>query len=224
MPLITEKTGDIFSAPANSVLIHACNTRGHWGRGVAAAFKRFSPAAYAHQHRHCTKPPSPSTSLAAHQRSLVGTCLLIPPCADAPKRFWIACLFTSQGYGKKGVDAPDMILEATGKVVRDLGAQVEAYRTGEGKMGEMGGCWSVRINSGLFGVEWQRTRSVLEGGGVEMVVVRPEVEDDGGNEKAAVGVVGKNVGAGRGKRKERDEVRDEGGGKKQTRLKFGKGN
>ncbi|KAL8972701.1 MAG: hypothetical protein Q9197_002661 [Variospora fuerteventurae] len=224
-PLITEQTGDIFSAPTSSILLHACNTRGHWGRGVAAAFKRFSPAAYALQHHHCTTLPLPSsTPLAVHQRSLVGKCLLIPPKEDMSKRFWIACLFTSHGYGKKGIDKPEMILEATGKAVRDLGAQIEAYRAGEEKKeGEMGSCWSVRINSGLFGVEWERTREVLEGCGVEMVVVRPKGEE-GGGKKVTVGVGAKTkTGVGGRKRKEREEAGDEGGEKQQTRLKFGKG-
>lgn len=40
--------------------------------------------------------------------------------------------------------------------------------------------WAVRINSGRFGVEWERTRGVLEGGGVDVMVVTPVGEDGGG--------------------------------------------
>ena len=41
-------------------------------------------------------------------------------------------------------------------------------------------CYAVRINSGKFGVPWENTKRVLEGGGVDMVVLRPE--EEGGEE------------------------------------------
>lgn len=158
--------------------------------------------------------------------------------AQREGRYWIACLFTSYGYGKS-VDGAEAILEATRSAVEDLGRQIGAYKArsdggggegkgkGEGEVGmEMKGCWSVRINSGLFGVEWVRTKSVLEGMGVGMVVVRPEEEGEG--EKAEgkkVGATGEAEGkatSGR-KRKGGEEDGGEGGGKRQTRLRFGKG-
>ena len=57
MAIITEKEGDIFDAPANSVLLRtstfileevtmseifldACNAQGAWGKGVALEFKK----------------------------------------------------------------------------------------------------------------------------------------------------------------------------------------
>lgn len=43
----------------------------------------------------------------------------------------------------------------------------------------MGSCWSVRINSGKFGVDWSRTRTVLERGTLDIHVVRPASEDLG---------------------------------------------
>lgn len=39
-----------------------------------------------------------------------------------------------------------------------------------------GELWSVRINSGLFHVPWEETKRVLEGGGIDVVVVTPQVE------------------------------------------------
>ena len=44
--------------------------------------------------------------------------------------------------------------------------------------GEIGECYSVRINSGLFGVPWADTKRVLRFGGVPMVVVRPASQKD----------------------------------------------
>ena len=35
----------------------------------------------------------------------------------------------------------------------------------------MGSCWSVRLNSGKFGVEWSRTKTVLERSTLDIFVV-----------------------------------------------------
>ncbi|KAL9032706.1 MAG: hypothetical protein Q9180_006348 [Flavoplaca navasiana] len=227
MARITERVGDIFDSPPNSILIHACNTKGSWGAGVAAAFKKYSPAAFNYQKYHCTTLTDPSTSLAAYQKSLVGTCLLIPPfpAIETPnfkhptpakpttqqveKKYWIACLFTSSGYGKN-VDTPSAILDATKRAVADLREQIrerririqqneqmkERYEMSLQQNGDdvdtrrllvkceeetevMGECYSVRINSGLFGVPWVETKRVLlKWGLLDMVIVRPASQKD----------------------------------------------
>ncbi|KAL8711180.1 MAG: hypothetical protein Q9220_004325 [cf. Caloplaca sp. 1 TL-2023] len=275
--VITEQEADIFDSPQTSILIRS------WGSGVAAAFKKYSPSAYHHQLYHCTTPSSPSIPLVDHQKSLVGSALLIPPFpslqlqkpksktppaapktlkptpAQRNKKFWIACLFTSYSYGKS-VDPPASILEATERAVADLERQIREYRDkqagidaaiadlhaqitevqmkkteddddndepntthsdlilkleteitakGKEKGEEMGGVVSVRINSGLFGVEWSRSKEVLEGAGVDMIVVRPKDVVVGGNKEVeGEGKVGK-------KRKG-----EGGGGKRQVRLRF----
>ena len=60
---------------------------------------------------------------------------------------------------------------------------------------EVGGCYAVRINSGRFGVEWRRTRAVLEDGGLDITVVRSgEGEEEDRAERvgaAAGGTLGK---------------------------------
>ena len=44
---------------------------------------------------------------------------------------------------------------------------------------ELGNCYAVRINSGKFGVAWQRTKAVLEAGDLDITVWRPEGEKEG---------------------------------------------
>jgi ADP-ribose 1''-phosphate phosphatase len=93
-----------------------------------------------------------------------GTCLLIPPCeSDAGPKHWIACLFTSAAYGKKK-DAPEEILRNTETAVRDLLVQVQLAR---GRDEMIAGLRMCRINSGRFGVEWERTEAVLRGMKIE---------------------------------------------------------
>ena len=43
----------------------------------------------------------------------------------------------------------------------------------------MGKCYAVRINSGKFGVAWQRTKAVLEAGELDITVLKPEGEKEG---------------------------------------------
>ncbi|KIM43267.1 hypothetical protein M413DRAFT_444082 [Hebeloma cylindrosporum] len=50
-------TGDLFAAPANSILVHACNTKGSWGAGIALAFKEKYPS-------HCLLIPGDTHDIA----------------------------------------------------------------------------------------------------------------------------------------------------------------
>jgi ADP-ribose 1''-phosphate phosphatase len=103
-PNLSYIAGDLFLAPPNSILVHACNTQGSWGAGIALAFKRNYPTQFEQYKAHCKE----------HGRDLVGTCLLIP--GDVHD---IACLFTSRAYGKRK-DTPEEILAATQGAVQDL--------------------------------------------------------------------------------------------------------
>ncbi|KAL8945724.1 MAG: hypothetical protein Q9222_007776, partial [Ikaeria aurantiellina] len=192
-----------------------------------------------------------------------------PTQAQVEKKFWIACLFTSQSYGKN-VSPPASILDATGRAIADLEQQIKEYRDKqadvelsmeklkarieglkeEGEDGvdeaklrelenelaekekekgeEMGEVVSVRINSGLFGVEWAETKKVLEGGRVDMVVVRPkenkedkEVEKKGIKRKGMRDEGTKDDGIA-GKKGVKRKVIEDGGKmeKKQMRLRF----
>ncbi|OCL01305.1 hypothetical protein AOQ84DRAFT_278341, partial [Glonium stellatum] len=145
--------GDIFYAPPSTLLIHACNTQGNWGAGIALEFKKRYPQAYAMYRSHCLTKHSPKTDPVP-----TGTAFLIPPCEtspDAPKH-WIGCLFTSARYGK-AKDRPEKILASTRPAMMDLLRQVREVK-GEGVM-DVRMC---KINSARFGVPWDRTVDVLE--------------------------------------------------------------
>ena len=44
---------------------------------------------------------------------------------------------------------------------------------------KMGKCYAVRINSGKFGVAWQRTKAILEAGELDITILKPEGEKKG---------------------------------------------
>lgn len=76
----------------------------------------------------------------------------------------IGCLFTSVGKGRRKGDV-ESIVEATKPAMMDLLRQFGEWNE-DGATGEKKGVGEVRmckINSGLFGVPWERTREVLEG-------------------------------------------------------------
>nr|POE51833.1 adp-ribose 1''-phosphate phosphatase [Quercus suber] len=150
--VLHEETGDIFAAPPLAVLIHACNCEGSWGAGIALAFRKRYPAAFTQYTDHC----------ASHKYTLLGKAFLIPPdpLAVETKRHFVGCLFTSKSKGKK-VDPPVKILASTGAAMRDLMSQMRDWNDGhsDAKVAEVRMC---KINSGLFRVPWEQTKSELE--------------------------------------------------------------
>lgn len=120
---IVYKTGDLFTSPTNSILIHACNTQGSWGAGIALAFKQRFPAQFKAYAAHCKATPDDE---------FIGTCLVLRASdfegggSKKPQPKWdVACLFTSRAYGRRK-DAPEEILKNTERAIRDLIRQNEA--------------------------------------------------------------------------------------------------
>jgi len=147
---ITEESGDIFSAPANSLIIHACNCDGSWGGGIALAFKKNYPSAFPKYAKHCKDTGG----------ELVGTALLIPP--TGKDAHFIGCLFTSRHYGRRK-DSPTKILAATGPSVEQLMQQVDDFHANAGAADRVSEVRICKINSGLFNVPWAKTKAILEG-------------------------------------------------------------
>ncbi|RDB14854.1 ADP-ribose 1''-phosphate phosphatase [Hypsizygus marmoreus] len=147
---LTYISGDLFSAPEDSILVHACNTLRSWGAGIALAFRDRYPTQFTLYKAHCKE----------HGQSLLGTCLLIPGDKDH-----IACLFTSRAYGKRK-DKPEEILVATRSAVQDLVRQNR-----DGKL-----LHACRFNSGKFGVPWEMTEAVLTEIDTTMTIYTPANE------------------------------------------------
>lgn len=155
---LIESIGDIFTAPPNTLIIHACNTEGSWGAGIAKAFKEKYPSAFKVYRDHCQ----------LHGAELVGKALLIPPQGDDDdeNQHFVGCLYTSLSKGRK-VDSPAKILNATGPAVRDLLRQVKEYNNNNshsaGATSQVCESRMCKINSGLFNVKWEKTKEVIQG-------------------------------------------------------------
>lgn len=146
---VIDKIGDLFNAPDNTVLIHACNCMGSWGAGIAAAFKQKYPNAYKIHNAYCkSKKPE----------SLIDTAQLIPPSEKHGRKHWVGCLFTSVRFGRRR-DSPERILKATVPAMEALMKQIKD-QMGKGK--EIGEIRMCQINSGLFAVPWEKSRDAIE--------------------------------------------------------------
>lgn len=146
---LEEVTGDIFKAPPKNVLLHACNCKGSWGAGIAAAFKGHYPMAYKDYKEYCAK---------FNATSLAGTAYIIHPVDRNGCQHYIGCLFTSIGFGK-WKDSPKKILSNTESAVKDILKQISALRDDGIGIGDIYMC---QINSGYFGVPWTDTKALLE--------------------------------------------------------------
>tara|TARA_R110002003_G_scaffold58_7_gene5179 strand:- start:8720 stop:9547 length:828 start_codon:yes stop_codon:yes gene_type:complete len=149
---LTYHKGDMFEgAPDHCLLIHACNTQGHWGAGIAKAFKTRYPKAYAAHNSFCAKDHSKTNPVPT------GTSQLLTP-VDTAAKHWIGCVFTSARYGK-AKDKPDAILRNTAASMKMLLELVKMADEEDDQVTEIRMC---KINSGMFGVPWERTEEALQ--------------------------------------------------------------
>ncbi|KAK6000965.1 hypothetical protein QM012_003048 [Aureobasidium pullulans] len=144
--VVTEHKGNLFDAPPNTLLLHACNCMGVWGAGIALALKKNYPHHFKRYKEHCE---STSPNL------LLSTCLLIPPQPTGPKH-WVGCLFTSRKYGR-GKDTKDDIMDNTDSALQDMLEQLENMGDNKPKY-----TWMCKINSGSFKVPWSQTKALIE--------------------------------------------------------------
>lgn len=150
---LVESTGDIFDAPPNTLIIHACNTDGVWGAGIAKAFRGLYPVAFKKHRAYCRE----------NGESLLDTAQFIPPVEHGDKaKHFVGCVFTSRHYGRR-TDKPTRILEATAPAMVDLLKQVDEWNAQQEDSDKVDEVRMCKINSGLFAVPWEKTKQVLEG-------------------------------------------------------------
>lgn len=133
--MVTEISGNLFDAEKGSLLVHACNTQGVWGAGIASHFARLYPDYYKVYAAICAK----------YGNELLGSAIILEG-----KWHKVGCLFTSTGYGSRALYQDD-ILKATHKSLVDLFNQIPDTET----------VHMPRINSGLFRVPWEKTKEVI---------------------------------------------------------------
>lgn len=141
--MITVKKGDLFKkAPEGAYLLHACNAQGVWGSGIAKDFKKHYVESFKEYEAFCDEQLASSDSVGAS-----GKCFI-----TSEK---VICLVTSFDYGK-AKDSVDTIIANTTTAVQDLMNQLTKAGLDEVDI------HSPKINSGLFGVPWEKTQVAIE--------------------------------------------------------------
>jgi len=131
---IIYKKGSLFEAPKDSILVHSCNSRGVWGKGIAAEFKRRFPESFEFYKEFCDE----------EKDNLLSLTLLCPEEND----YVVGCLMVSKGYGKFK-DSKAEILVSTRLALPCV-------------LRENRSIHSCKFNSGLFGVPWEETEKILK--------------------------------------------------------------
>lgn len=136
MATVNTIKGDLFKlAPQGSILLHACNTKGVWGAGIALEMAKRFPHALKQYREDCQNN---------------GAMLLGKSYVYVSWPYAVGNLYTSKDYGSRK-SRPSQILKATDTAIDDLLARYH-YRE----------FWLPKINSGLFDVDWRLTKKVLQ--------------------------------------------------------------
>lgn len=148
---LEHRTMDLFDAPQDAVLAHACNARGIWGTGVALGFIRRFPDAYTQYQSYCRK---------VLVQSRAGVSLVVN---DRTSGREIACMITSVDYGANR-DSEETILDQTRRAIISLELDLQAFDRGlrAGGYSTHEEVYLPRINSGMFGVPWEKTEAILQ--------------------------------------------------------------
>lgn len=140
----------LFEAPKECVIVHACNSQGVWGSGIAKPFKEKYPHSFADYKAFC--------DLANEQRgSATGRASLSSFHESEPH--WVGWIVTSHNYGPLK-DQPELIKIYTTLALRELcqkiyaGHPKEEYASIE--------VYSNKFNSGLFAVPWEDSELILK--------------------------------------------------------------
>lgn len=143
---IQYKKMSLFDAPEGSILVHACNAKGVWGSGIAAAFKEKYPRSFIEYKNFCTIGLLNDAKYGAAGRSLITN--------QENKRF-VGCLVTSFDYGRDRDSVSDIVSQ-TYLAMQELITGVYSNNL-QGKT-----IYSNKFNSGMFKVDWRYTEKVLQ--------------------------------------------------------------
>lgn len=135
--------GDLFNASRGQILVHACNSEGVWGSGIAKNFKEKYPDAFNLYSLHCEKEDT------------VGQSGLSP--FYYKQGHYIGWLITSKSYGKNK-DTIDIILINSTLAIDDFCKKLLVNFPLHDKIIVN----SNKFNSGLFGVQWEKTKLILQ--------------------------------------------------------------
>lgn len=143
--MIEYRKMNLFDAPPGSILMHACNSKGVWGSGIAKTFKEKFPDSYAMYEYFCVEL----------NRTRGTACGKASIYVDRSS-YRIGWIVTSHSYGEHK-DPAKMILMYTALALQEFLGIINPFRSGPERV-----VYSPKFNSGLFGVPWEETELILQ--------------------------------------------------------------
>lgn len=140
----------LFNAPKESIIIHACNSQGVWGSGIAKAFKESYPESFQFYNGFC--------KVNNEERGTACGLANMSPFPESEPH-WVGWIVTSHNYGSLK-DSPELIKVYTTLALQDLCKKLylahpkEEYPTID--------VYSNKFNSGLFAVPWEDSELILK--------------------------------------------------------------
>lgn len=148
--MITHKKMSLFDAPKESIIVHACNSQGVWGSGIAKTFFQKYSHSYADYNKFCM--------IANKERGTAcGRASLSTFPAQEPH--WVGWIVTSHNYGPLK-DSPELIKIHTTMALMELCKKI--YMAHPRDEWEKIDVYSNKFNSGLFSVPWSDSELILE--------------------------------------------------------------
>lgn len=147
--MISYKKMSLFDAPEGEPIVHACNSQGVWGSGIAKAFHELYPHSFNDYNRFCK-------SWNATRGTATG--LADMSCLHETEKHWVGWIVTSHDYGP-AKDSPELIKINTTIALQDLCKKL--YMAHPKDMCPTFEVYSNKFNSGLFNVPWQDSELIL---------------------------------------------------------------
>lgn len=147
---IIHRSMNLFDAPPESVIVHACNSQGMWGSGIAKRFNELYPDSYTEYQEFCSR----------WNQERGTACGL----ADLSQFYyteshWVGWIVTSHNYGAALRDSPELIKINTTLALREFCKKVYKAHPKE-EYSEIP-VYSNKFNSGLFNVPWEDSELIL---------------------------------------------------------------
>ena len=148
--MISYENISLFDAPKESIIMHACNSQGMWGSGIAKPFAEKYPHSYKDYQNFCAQWNDDERGTAAGFAEL--------SMFHESEPHWVGWIVTSHNYGNLK-DSTELIKINTTLALREFCKKVYlAYPKEDNPTIQV---YSNKFNSGLFGVPWEESELIL---------------------------------------------------------------
>lgn len=148
--MVTYKKTSLFDAPKETIIVHACNSQGVWGSGIAKPFKDNYPHSFTDYNKFCTIA-NKERGTACGRASLSSF--------HESESHWVGWIVTSHDYGPKK-DSPELIKIHTTMALMELCKKI--YLAHPKEDNPVIDVYSNKFNSGLFAVPWEDSELILK--------------------------------------------------------------